>query len=94
MKSFEELFSELDRMRNSANTSCKELTGLLEEIGFKISNCGSAGHKIAKHPAISLTEYPNYNCGHNQGSIIKRVYTKKLYKFVEQHKDAIKEYLK
>ncbi len=57
-------------------------------------NCGSAGHKIAKHPAIDLHEYPNFNCGHSQGAVVKRVYINKLYKFVEQHEDEIKEYLK
>lgn len=94
MKDFENLFKELDNLTSSANTSCKDFTKLLEELGFEIISCGSAGHKIAKHPAIPLPEYPDYNCGHNQGSTIKRPYIKKLYKFVELHKEAIKEYLK
>ena len=59
-------------MASSANTSCKDFTSLLEDLGFEILNCGSAGHKIAKHPAIPLAEYPDYNCGHNVGSTIKR----------------------
>lgn len=92
MKDFESLFKELDKLTSSANTSCKDFTQLLEDLDFEILSCGSAGHKIAKHPAISLTEYPDYNCGHNQGSPMKRPYMKKIYKFIKLHKEAIKEY--
>ena len=94
MKNFENLFRELDNLTKSANTSCKDFTSLLENLGFEIVSCGNAGHKIAKHPAISLAEYPDFNCGHNQGSAIKRPYIKKLYGFVKLHKEVIKEYLK
>lgn len=94
MKDFEKLFKELAHQTSSANTSCKEFTSLLEDLGFEIVSCGSAGHKIAKHPAVSLNEYPDYNCGHNQGSTVKRPYIKKLYKFVELHNEVIKGYLK
>lgn len=94
MTEFEKLFKKLGNLTESANTSCKDFTNLLEGLGFEIVNCGSAGHKIAKHPAIALAEYPDYNCGHNQGEAIKRPYIKKLHKFVKQHEDAIKEYLK
>lgn len=94
MAKFEKLFKKLGNLTESANTSCKDFTRLLIDFGFEIEDCGSAGHKIAKHPAIALTEYPDYNCGHNQGEAIKRPYIKKLYKFVKQHEDAIKEYLK
>jgi len=94
MAEFEKLFRKLGDLTNSSNTSCKEFTGVLEELGFQIENCASGGHKIAKHPAIALTEYPDYNCGHNQGEAIRRPYIKKLHKFVKQHEDVIKEYLK
>lgn len=94
MTKFEKLFKKLGNLTESANTSCKDFTSLLEDLGFEIINCGSAGHKIAKHPAITLIEFPDYNCGHNQGEAVKRPYIKKLYKFVKQHEDAIKEYLK
>ena len=94
MTEFEKTFRKLGDLASSANTSCKEFTGVLEALGFNIENCGNAGHKIAKHPAITLTEYPDYNCGHNQGEAVKRPYIKKLHKFVKQHEDAIKEYLK
>lgn len=91
---FEKLFRKLGDLATSANTSCKELTGILEELGFQIVDCGSAGHKIAKHPAVGLTEYPDYNCGHNEGAKIHRQYIKKPHKFVEQNKEQIKEYIK
>lgn len=94
MSDFEKLFRKLGDQANSANTSCKEFTSLLEELGFIIENCGSAGHKIAKHPGIALAEYPDYDCGHNLGNAVKRPYIKKLHKFVKQHEEAIKEYLK
>lgn len=93
MKDFDALLRELARLTDSGNTSCKEFNKLLQALGFELINCGSAGHKIAKHPAMSLVDYPDYNCGHNPGSEIKRVYIKKIYKFVELHKEVIKEYL-
>lgn len=93
MAEFEKLLRKLDDLAKSANTSCSEFTNILIALGFRIENCGNAGHKIARHPAISLIEYPNYNCGHNKGSAVKRPYIKKLYKFVKQHERAIKEYL-
>lgn len=93
MANFEKLFNTLRNQTNSANTSCKEFTSLLIDLGFQIENCNSGGHKIAKHPAIDLSEYPDYNCGHDQGEKIRRQYIKKLYKFVNQHKDVIEEYL-
>lgn len=94
MANFEKSFRRLGELTNSANASCREFTSLLEEIGFTIEQCGSAGHKIARHPAILLSDFPDYNCGHNPGESVKRPYIKKLHKFVKQHEDAIKEYLK
>lgn len=93
MADFEKLFRKLADLTTSENTSCKEFTGILEELGFQIVDCGSAGHKVAKHPAVDLTDYPNYNCGHNDGAKVHRQYIKKLYKFVNQNKDGIKEYI-
>lgn len=94
MPEYEKLITKLKKLTTSANASCSEFTNLLISLGFQIENCGSAGHKIARHPAVSLIEYPNYNCGHNKGEAVKRPYIKKLYKFVKQHEEAIKEYLK
>lgn len=94
MTDFEKSFRRLGELTNSANVSCKEFTGLLEEMGFIIEQCGSAGHKIATHPAVSLSEYPDFNCGHNPGAAVKRPYIKKLHKFVKLHEDAIKGCLK
>ena len=82
MTEFEKLFKELEDLTNSGNTTCKTFTSVLECLGFEIENCGNAGHKIAKHPAIDSNDFPNYNCGHNQGATVKRPYIKKLYKFV------------
>lgn len=94
MADFEKSFRKLGELTSSANASCREFTRVLEEIGFTIEQCGSAGHKIARHPAIPLSDFPDYNCGHNSGEAVKRPYIKKLHKFVKQHEDAIKEYLK
>lgn len=94
MAKFEELYRKLGDLTQSANTSCKDFTSVLEDLGFQIVDCGSAGHKIAKHPAIDLAEFPDYNCGHNQGASVKRNYIKKLHKFVRQYEWVIKEYIK
>lgn len=94
MDNFEKLLRKLEALTAGENTSCRELTRVLEELGFQIVDCGSAGHKIAKHPAVDITEYPDYNCGHNEGAKVHRQYIKKLYKFVKQNKDEIKEHTK
>jgi hypothetical protein len=94
MKDFDALFRELGDMTSSANTTCRNFTRLLENLGFEISDCGNAGHKIARHPAVSLTAYPNFDCGHNLGSTVKRPYIKKLFVFVETHQESIKQHLK
>ena len=89
MSEFGKLLKKLEALTGSTNTSCREFSNILIALGFQIENCGSAGHKIARHQP-----YPNYNCGHNKGEAVKRPYIKKLYKFVKQHEEAIKEYLK
>ena len=94
MANFDGLYNKLGDFTKGANTSCKEFTAVLEGLGFQIVNCRSGGHKIAKHLAVSLTEYPDYNCGHNQGATVSRSYVKKLHRFVTQHEKEIKEYLK
>ena len=94
MSKFDKLFRKLGDLTTSANTSCNELTGILQELGFQIVDCGSAGHKIAKHPAVNLIEYPDYNCGHNEGAKVHRQYIKKLHKFVKNYEEEIKESLK
>jgi predicted RNA binding protein YcfA (HicA-like mRNA interferase family) len=94
MANFEELYNKLGILTKGANTSCKEFTSVLEDLGFQIVHCRSGGHKIAKHPAIHLTECPTYNCGHNQGATVGRGYVKRLHKFVKQYEESIKEYIK
>lgn len=59
MPEFGKLLKKLEDLTTSANASCKEFTNLLIALGFQIENCGSVGHKIARHPAVSLIiEYP------------------------------------
>lgn len=53
MTEFEKFLKKLEDLTTSANVSCKEFTNLLIALGFQIENCGSAGHKIARRPAIS-----------------------------------------
>ena len=94
MAEFEKSFRKLTELTTSANTSCKDFSSVLEDLGFTLVACGNAGHKIATHPAIELLDYPDFNCGHSEGEHIKRPYIKKLHRFVKEHKDVIKEYLK
>ncbi len=94
MSKFAKLLADLAAISSGANTICKDIVAVLEGLGFQIVDCGSAGHKIAKHPAIKIAEYPDFNCGHGDKAKVKPIYTKKLYKFVKQYEDPIKEYLK
>lgn len=94
MANFDKLFANLESMASGANTSCSDFTALLGQLGFEITDCNSGGHKIAMHQAVSLIEYPDFNCGHSSGATVGRHYVKKLFKFVKQHKEAIKEHMK
>lgn len=93
MADFDRAYRELGNQATSENTSCREFTKVLVDLGFDLESCGSAGHKIAKHPAIHVLEYPNFNCGHSQGDKVHRQYIKNLYRFVTNHREEIKEYL-
>lgn len=95
MNDFDRLFQKLRNLAlsGSANTKCKDLTEILNDLGFQIRDGKNAGHKVAIHPAIPFSESVNYNCGHNQGTSVRPFYIKHLYKFVKLHEDAIKEYL-
>lgn len=59
MSEFEKLIKKLDDLTSSANTSCNEFINLLLALGFQIENCGSAGHKIAKHPVVLFRNLAN-----------------------------------
>ncbi len=59
MTEFENLLKKLEDLTTSANASCKEFTNLLIALGFQIENCGSAGHKIAKHPVVLFRNLAN-----------------------------------
>jgi len=93
MSDFDTQLKEFADLTTSANVTCRELLKILRVFGFEVVDCGKGGHKIAKHPAIPIAESPNFNCGHDLGTKVKRVYLKKLHTFVEFHKDAIKGYL-
>ena len=90
MKDVDTLLREFAGLTTSANATCRELLKILRDFGFQIIDCGRGGHKIAKHPAISIAESPNFNCGHDLGTKVKRVYLKKLFHFVDLHKEAIR----
>lgn len=94
MSKFDKLRRALTNMAAGANTSCRDFSALLIEMKFELVPCGSAGHMIAKHPAVALQHYPNFDCGHDPGTKVKRVYIKKLARFVDEYADAIKEHLK
>lgn len=93
MANFDDHFHKLENFKHSGNVSCANFLKLLNNMGFEIINCRKAGHKIAKHPAICLQNYPDFNCGHKKGDTVKAVYIRKLYNFIDLHKETIKKAL-
>lgn len=93
MKDVDTLLREFADLATDANVTCRELLKILRVFGFEIIDCGRGGHKVARHPAISIAESPDFDCGHDLGTKVKRVYLKKLFHFVKLHKEAIKGYL-
>lgn len=91
MTEFDKLLRQLEEMASGSNTTCRDLVPLLESFGFTIADCGSAGHKVAKHSAVNIREYPDFDCGHNNGKPVKRPYLSKLKRFIKNHSAAIQE---
>lgn len=94
MKDVQKKFDKLYVMAGNANITCNQLTSALKALGFTIRDCSNGGHKIAKHPAISVLESTNYDCGHKEGSKIKKPYILSLIKFVKNNEETIREWLK
>jgi hypothetical protein len=94
MKDIQKKLDKLYEMSGSANITCSQLTTTLKALGFSIRDGSNGGHKIAKHPAVSVLDSPDYNCGHKEGNKIKKPYISKLIKFVKNNEEAIKESLK
>lgn len=95
MKKFDKLFRRLKEMATSANITCRDFTQVLEDLGFELTDA-SGGHKVATHPKIPLgpEDAANYNCGHDQGTHVKRNYIKTFLKLVVEHEEKLREHLK
>ncbi len=94
MKDIQKKLDKLYGMSGNANITCSQLTSALKALGFSIRDGSNGGHKIAKHPAVSVLDSPDYDCGHKEGSKIKKPYLSKLIKFVKNNEEAIRESLK
>lgn len=92
---FAKLRRQLRDMSTSDNITCRDFTRLLEEFGFEMTNA-AGGHKVATHPNIPLgpADAANYNCGHDQGTKVRRNYIKKFLKLVDEYEDELREHLK
>ncbi len=95
MNKFDKLLRRLKDMATSANITCRDFTNLLEEFDFEITDA-KGGHKVATHPSIPLgpEDAANYNCGHDQGTHVKRNYIKTFLRIVTEHENELREHMK
>jgi len=85
----------LAKLRSSgANTRCKDLTKILEDLGFKVRDGNSGAHKVFDHPSIPEFSGSNYNCGHGRNPQVRPGYVNRIITVVERLETEIRTYLK
>lgn len=96
MSKYDKLCTALEKMASGANTSCKDFTAVLKELGFEIKNGRKGEHRVATHAAIGLTveDGANYNYGHNPGMHVKRSYIKKFVRICDEYEKELRGWLK
>jgi len=75
----------------AASTKCSELCALMEALGYRIRRCGSAGHRVVKHPAIARWFGTNFNGGHGSDDVVKKRYVDLMRKAIEEHADTLRK---
>ena len=84
----------LRRLRGSAgNLRCNDVRGILSDLGFKVRDTKSGGHKTYSHPSIVSFFGSNYNCGHGKNPHVGKAYIANIICVLEQFENEIKEYL-
>lgn len=76
-----------------ASMRCKELTKLLENLGFSVKDGKRGGHKVFPHDGIQSFRTGSYNCEHGRNPEIKRPYIKKVRRLLEQYEADLTRYL-
>ncbi len=94
MSKFDKLREELSQMAAGANTSCKDFTSKLSEFGFDVKSNKNKGHRSVTHSRLPDWHGSNYNCGHSEGTHVKRNYVKDFLKIVDKFEDELQEILK
>lgn len=92
-KKAQALLAGLYEMRGNANISCGKFTNALKALGFEIRDSNKGGHKVLKHRCVPNTQTPHFNCGHNQGAEVQKVYINTIIRFVETYEEEIKSHL-
>lgn len=75
-----------------ANIRCKELTGILEDLGFTITQ-GKGNHKVVTHDGLEGFMSTSYDCGHGKDSQIKSPYIIKVARVLSDHANELQKYL-
>jgi len=76
----------------SAAIRCRELTKILESLGFEVRNGKKQGHKIFIHHGLEAFTSGGYSCGHGKNPEVKPVYIKRIARLLNQYKTELIQY--
>lgn len=83
--------SALRQLRNQvASTSCRELCRVLTSLGYALRVCGSAGHRVFRHPQLPNWEGSHFNCGHRETEDVRPRYVRRIITAIESHADELR----
>lgn len=79
--------------QRKTNLCCKDVTSLLEALGYSVRDGNKGGHKVFTHSGLGEFASSSFNCGHGRNPEIKPAYIGKIIKLVQQYKEELVTYL-
>lgn len=73
-----------------ATMRCKELTGILESLGFDVRDTKKQGHKVVTHAGLKQFFSFGFTCGHGKNPEVKRNYVKTALKTLKTYRDDLR----
>lgn len=73
------------------NLRCKEVTQVLESLGFTVEATNQGGHMVFVHHLLTTFTSGGYNCGHGKNPQVDKKYLKNIARILKQHKDELEQ---
>lgn len=72
---------------------CREVVGLLSQLGFVVRDGKRGSHKIYTHDGLPGFHSSSFNCGHGKNPEIKPAYIQNILRVIETYEVALREHL-